>query len=201
MKKSFIEKIRPVAQEGYIKYGILPSLTLAQAALESGWGKKQVGNNIFGIKKGSSWTGPTKSLLTHEYVNGRKIRIYDEFRAYPSIEDSVRDYHKLLARAKRYERVRRAKDYKEACIEIQRSGYATDPNYGKKLRQIIEFNKLYQYDKITKNKVKKQVSPWAHYAWKWAIKMGITDGTNPKNYASREEVITFLYRLLDKNKK
>lgn len=55
LKKKIVDKINPIAQKGYKKYGILPSLTIAQSILESGWGEKQVGNNIFGIKIGSKW--------------------------------------------------------------------------------------------------------------------------------------------------
>lgn len=189
MKKKFIERVNKVAKEGYKEYGILPSLTISQAILESDWGRRHIGNNIFGIKKGSNWTGKVRKVKTHEHYNGKKKVVYDYFRVYDSIEESIRDYLKLIGSLKRYEIVRKSKNYKEACVNIQRAGYATDPNYSKKLISIIEDNKLYLYDRN-----ESLLHPWAEDAWSWAVENKITDGTRPGDYASREEVISFLYR-------
>jgi flagellum-specific peptidoglycan hydrolase FlgJ len=189
-KKEFIERISKVAIENYSEYNILPSLAVAQAALESGWGKKHIQNNIYGIKADKSWTGKVATRKTREW-NGKKYIIKnDKFRAYDSLKESVLDYLKLLGKSKRYERVRRAKDYKEACRLVYESGYATDPKYSEKLINIIETNKLYLYDQKIE-----PISHWAKDAWNWAVKKGITDGTNPKRYATREEVVTMLYRF------
>lgn len=190
MKKTFIERVNKVAQEGYREYGILPSLTLAQAILESDWGRRHIGNNIFGIKRGTGWTGEVRKVKTHEHYQGERKPVYDYFRVYDSLEDSIRDYLKLIGRAKRYEAVRRAKTYKEASINVLRAGYATDPNYSKKLIYLIEEHKLYLYDQPEKT-----LHSWGRQAWKWGMDEGLTDGSQPQSYASREEVMTFLYRL------
>lgn len=193
MKNKFIEKVNIIAQEGYKKYNILPSLTIAQSILESAWGEKHIGNNIFGIKKGSSWKGKTRVVTTTEYINGKKKIIKDEFRVYDSIEESIRDYLKLIGEISRYKSVRMAEDYKTACENVYKSGYATDPNYSKKLIRIIEENHLYKFDKNNNG-----LHIWGEKPWAWAIENEITDGTNPEKYATREEVICFLYRYKDR---
>lgn len=190
MKKEFIDRVSVVALEGHKQYGILPSLTIAQSILESAWGKKHIGNNIFGIKKGSTWKGKTRIVTTTEYIKGQKKTIKDEFRVYDSIEDSIRDYLKLIGSLKRYEIVRNSNNYKDACNNVLKAGYATDPNYARKLILIIEENKLYKYDGDLYI-----LHDWAKDAWEWAKEKGITDGREPQREATREEVITFLYRL------
>jgi len=189
-KKKFIERIAKVAVKNYEIYGILPSLVIAQAILESGWGKKAIENNIFGIKAGSSWRGKVVTRETREWDGDKYVIKKSKFRAYDSIEDSIMDYLNLVGNTKRYEKVRNAKDYKEAARLIYETGYATDPHYTDKIINIIESNSLYQYDVL-----EEAISPWAVDAWSWAIKNGITDGTNPKNYMTREQCITMLYRL------
>ena len=146
MKNKFINKLKPGAISGYKKYNILPSLTIAQAILETGWGKASIGNNLFGIKANASWKGKVQTVKTHEFINGKKVYIDAKFRDYNSIEESLEDRFKLLSN-NRYKKVVQAKDYKEAANEIYKAGYATDPQYPQKLIQIIEQNKLYEYDK------------------------------------------------------
>lgn len=196
-KKEFIARVSIVAKEGYIKYSILPSLTIAQAILESSWGEKHIGNNIFGIKAGKSWTGKVAIRETKEWNGTRYIITEARFRAYDSFEDSTRDYLKLIGQSKRYEKVKKARDYKEASRLIYEAGYATDPKYSEKLINIIETNKLYQYDRLSDPV--DSISDWAVEAWNWAIGKGITDGKNPKDYLTREQGITMLYRFY-KNK-
>ncbi len=192
-KNVFIERVAKVAVEKYDEYGILPSLVIAQAILESGWGEKPIENNIFGIKASSSWQGRVATRRTKEWDGEKFITVEAKFRAYDSIEDSIMDYLKLVGRTKRYERVKKAQDYKEAARLIYEAGYATDPLYSKKLIDIIEARKLYKYDQV-----KDTLSPWAMEAWNWAKEMGITDGTRPRDYMTREEGITILYRLFCK---
>lgn len=189
-KKKFIERIAKVAVKNYEIYGILPSLVIAQAILESGWGKKAIENNIFGIKAGSSWRGKVVTRETREWDGDKYVIKKSKFRAYDSIEDSIMDYLNLVGNTKRYEKVRNAKDYKEAARLIYEAGYATDPEYADKLIDIIEKNSLYQYDLLDE-----PISLWAADAWSWGIENGITDGTNPKGCISREQCITMLYRL------
>ncbi len=191
-KQEFIERVYEASKEGYREYGILPSLVIAQAILESAWGEKHIANNIFGIKAGNPWNGKFVVRKTLEWDGKKYVTKEEKFRAYDTMEDSIKDYLKLIGTAKRYEKVRKAKDYKEACKLIYEAGYATDPKYSDKLMNIIESNKLYQYDKVADS-----VSDWAIEAWNWAKENKITDGNRPKAYATREEVITMLYRLLN----
>ena len=194
-KQEFIERVYEVSKEGYREYGILPSLVIAQAILESAWGEKHIANNIFGIKAGSSWNGEFVVRKTSEWDGKKYVTKEEKFRAYDTMEDSIKDYLKLIGTSKRYEKVRKAKDYKEACKLIYEAGYATDPKYSDKLINIIESNKLYQYDKVVDS-----VSDWAIEAWNWAKENKITDGNRPKAYGTREEVITMLYRLSNMEK-
>lgn len=150
---SFIDTIKNSAIEQYKKYNILPSLTIAQAMLESANGKSGLclkANNLFGIKTKKGWTGKTFSWLTSEYINNRKVYVTCKFRAYDSIEDSIEDHSKFLL-SSRYYLVRKAKDYKKACLAIQKCGYATSPTYAYKLIALIEKNKLQKYDEIAKH--------------------------------------------------
>lgn len=143
---AFINEVAPGAIETYQKYGILPSITIAQAILESGWGKSRIGNNIFGIKAGSNWKGKTRTAQTSEYINGKWVSTTATFRDYDSVAESITDYAELVGTAPRYEAVRNAKDYKEAARALQEAGYATDPEYAQKLINIIEQNNLTMYD-------------------------------------------------------
>lgn len=192
-KSKFIELVGKVAAEYYPQYNILPSLVISQAILESGWGVKHIENNIFGIKAGSSWNGKVALRRTTEWNGTKYVVIIDKFRAYDSMEDSIKDYLKLIGESKRYEKVKKAKDYKEAARLIYEAGYATDPKYTDKLINIMESNKLFEYDKMVES-----VSPWAIEAWEWGKIQGITDGSNPKALATREQVMTMIYRLANK---
>lgn len=189
-KKEFIERVGKVVQNNFEEYKILPSIVIAQAILESGWGKYAIENNIFGIKAGPSWNGKAIIRNTKEWDGRRYITKESRFRAYDSIEDSILDYLNLVGKSKRYEQVKEAKNYRDAARKLQESGYATDPEYSNKLINIIESNRLYEYDNI-----ENQISPWAKEAWNWAIQKGITDGTNPKGSMTREQGVTMLHRL------
>ncbi len=148
-QQEFINSIKDGAIESYEKYHVLPSLTLAQAILESGWGKYSIGNNLFGIKAGSGWTGKTQNVATTEYdSNGRAYHITDTFRDYDSISDSIEDHAKLLTNS-RYDSVRSATDYKTACHEVQKDGYATSPAYADSLIELIEQYDLDQWDNVS----------------------------------------------------
>lgn len=146
--QDFIDKVLPGAIKGYLEHNILPSLTIAQAILESNSGKSQLakkGNNLFGIKADSRWTGKKINFPTKEFIKGKEITVNAYFRAYDSFAESVEDHSKFLL-TKRYEKVRTSKDYKEAAHEIWKAGYATDPDYPGKLIGIIKQYELYKYD-------------------------------------------------------
>jgi flagellum-specific peptidoglycan hydrolase FlgJ len=147
-KNEFIDLIKEGALKGYEDYGILPSLTIAQAILESGWGNSQLSiraKNLFGIKAFSNWRGDKITLPTTEWYGDKKQVINADFRAYDSLNESIEDHNKLLA-IERYKPVRECSDYREACRRIYECGYATDPGYAEKLIRIIEDNQLYEFD-------------------------------------------------------
>lgn len=156
-QQEFINKIATGAIEAYKKYGILPSLTIAQGCLESAFGRSSIGNNAFGIKANSAWTGKKQLVWTTEYYNGVKTKVQAWFRDYNNIEESIID-HALLLTKQRYLLVRTSTEYKAACVEIQKAGYATDPKYSDKLQRIIEAYQLYKYDTPVKPVIKKTVS-------------------------------------------
>ena len=141
----FINKIKDGAVESYNEYGVLPSLTMAQAILESGWGKSSIGNNIFGIKAGSGWTGKTQTVGTSEWGNGGYYSITDTFRDYDSIDDSIKDHAELLT-SDRYQAVINSTNYQEACKAVKDCGYATSPTYTQNLINLIEMYGLDQWD-------------------------------------------------------
>ena len=147
-QQEFIDSIKDGAIECYKKYHVLPSLTIAQAILESGWGKSAIGNNLFGIKAGSNWTGKTQTVGTSEYGSGGYYHINATFRDYDSIDDSIEDHAKLLTNS-RYDSVRAATNYKTACQEVQKDGYATSPTYANSLIKLIEQYNLDQWDNIS----------------------------------------------------
>lgn len=143
--------------------GILYSVTAAQLILESGYLKTalaQTANNAFGMKvnlsgntwPNSTWDGKSKvQILTREVYDGKDVQIYDDFRKYPCIEDSVKDHAAYLLGAmngekKRYEGLLDAKDYVTAITIIKNGGYATDPSYVTKLVKIIQRFGLDKYD-------------------------------------------------------
>lgn len=146
----FIQKYKSSVMEACKGTPIFASVTLAQAALETGWGKAAIDNNMFGIKSTGNhtpfWDGRSKSVLTTEYVNGKKIHKYCSFRTYKTIADSVRDHNYLFLNNVRYKRVLEAKTPEEQCRMIKACGYATAPNYADTLISIIKKYNLTQYD-------------------------------------------------------
>lgn len=142
----FINSIKDGAIDAYNKYGVLPSLTLAQAALESGWGSSAIGNNLFGIKADNGWTGKTRNVLTSEQTpDGSSYQIAADFRDYDSINDSIVDHAQFLTKD-RYKPVINSKSYKDACKAVKDCGYATDVEYTNKLINVIETFDLAQWD-------------------------------------------------------
>lgn len=127
----FIAKAKPLALKVQEKYGVPYGVCIAQAALETGWGRYIKGNNYFGIK------GQGQEFGTHEYVNGKKINIVDRFRAYESMEDSFEDYGHFLRTQPRYAPAFQARYPETFAMELQRAGYATDPEYANKLIAIM----------------------------------------------------------------
>jgi len=124
--------------------GIPAPYILGQAALESGWGRREIrgadgtpSHNLFGIKAGRDWRGPVVETLTTEYVNGVAHKSVGRFRAYGSYAEAFSDYAGLLARSPRYATVSSAPDAASFAGRLQAGGYATDPAYARKLTQVI----------------------------------------------------------------
>jgi flagellum-specific peptidoglycan hydrolase FlgJ len=145
---AFLGMLAQSAQDCQRKTGVPASITLAQAALESSWGAHAPGNNLFGIKADPSWTGMTVSFVTHEHLNGKDVQISDKFRAYPSWLDSMVDHAKFLLANKRYASCFKATTGAGWAHAIAAAGYATDPDYEKKLLDIMRARNLQFYDQV-----------------------------------------------------
>lgn len=143
--KEFQQKLAAHAEQASAETGIPAKFMLGQAALESGWGKKEIksvdgtpSHNIFGMKATSQWKGKTVDAVTTEYVNGVAYRKLEKFKAYDSYSEAFKDYAKLLTKNPRYENViANAKDATSFAYGLQKAGYATDPQYANKLSKII----------------------------------------------------------------
>ncbi|NTU28834.1 glycoside hydrolase family 73 protein [Brevibacillus sp. HB1.1] len=147
----FIAKIAPAAVADMKMTRVPASLTIAQAILESNWGKSgltQKANNLFGIK--GTGTAGHVTMPTKEFLAGKWIMIESNFRAYNSWAESIADHSRLILngtrdKPNRYHGVLGA-DYKSACYAIWKGGYATDPDYPGKLVSLIEKYELHEYD-------------------------------------------------------
>ena len=159
-QRHFLSAIKQGAMDG-AKEGILPSITAAQAILESGWGSSQLAkapnNNLFGIKDSEDWHGAIVTVPTQEYLNGDYITVNAAFRKYASWNDSVVDHAKFFTstewRKDNYRKVVNETDYRIAAQELKNAGYATDPSYPGKLIRLIEAYKLYEWDAMCNNSI------------------------------------------------
>lgn len=148
----FVKKVAPYAVELGQEYGVLPSITIAQAILESDWGTSTLAsqyNNYFGIK--GEDPNNTKVLQTKEYTNGQWITINGRFRVYSDFRESMKDHTKLLVNgtswnSQQYKQVIQSKNYIDAAVALQTDGYATDPGYTSKIIRIIQKYNLKKYD-------------------------------------------------------
>ena len=137
-KDAFVKAYTPVAKEVAADLGVSYKVVLAQAALESGWGKSVKGNGLMGVKSHGASGGQT--FTTHEEINGKRVKITDSFRQYDTPEDSVRGYAKFMKANPRYRYFLAAGQENEEAqlMALQESGYATDSNYAQKLKAIIK---------------------------------------------------------------
>jgi flagellar protein FlgJ len=136
------------AQACMQRTGIPASITLAQAALESSWGSRAPGNNLFGIKADRSWTGATVSFQTTEHLGGKDVSLTDKFRAYSSYAESMVDHAKFLLANPRYGPCFKQIDGIGWARALQAAGYATDPDYADKLIATIRARNLQFYDQL-----------------------------------------------------
>jgi len=140
-KEDFVRTMWPYAKQAADEIGVDPHALLAQAALETGWGKAvpctaegDCSYNLFGIKAGSQWTGATVNTPTLEFESGVAVRKVERFRSYDSAEQSFKDYAGLIRNNSRYQDAVGTGDNVAAfAAALQDGGYATDPQYASKL--------------------------------------------------------------------
>lgn len=143
--RAFEQKLAADAEAASRATGIPAKFMLGQAALESGWGRREIraadgssSHNLFGIKATRAWTGKTVDAVTTEYVNGVPQKRVEKFRAYDSYADAFKDYAGMLRNNPRYRNVvANAQDVNGFAQGLQQAGYATDPNYASKLIRLI----------------------------------------------------------------
>ena len=143
--QEFVALHSQAAQRAEVTSGIPASFMVAQAAHETGWGKKAIrmadgsnSFNLFGIKAGAGWKGATAQVMTTEFVAGQPKKLVQTFRAYSSYEESFADYARLMQTSPRYrDVVAQAGSAQGFAQGLQRAGYATDPAYADKLGRII----------------------------------------------------------------
>lgn len=140
-KEDFVRSMWPHAERAAQKLGVDPNAVLAQAALETGWGKSvacttngDCSFNLFGIKAGGQWSGATANVPTLEFEAGIPVKKVERFRSYDSAAQSFDDYARLIANSPRYENARgTGSDIASFASALQQGGYATDPHYARKI--------------------------------------------------------------------
>lgn len=144
--RAFVQQLQGVAQEAEQRTGIPAAFMIAQAAHETGWGRRDIrhadgtsSNNLFGIKAGPDWKGPVAEVTTTEFINGVARKVTARFRAYANAAESFADYARLMMRSPRYQSVlANARSPEGFAQGLQQAGYATDPQYATKLSRVID---------------------------------------------------------------
>ncbi|RJG09868.1 flagellar assembly peptidoglycan hydrolase FlgJ [Pseudomonas cavernicola] len=150
--EEFVATMLPMAQEAADKIGVDPRYLVAQAALETGWGKSIIrqqdgssSHNLFGIKSHGGWEGESARVLTTEYKGGKAVKEAADFRAYDSYQQSFHDFVSFLQSNGRYDEALDATDNPQQFVrELQEAGYASDPQYARKVAQIARQMQTYQ---------------------------------------------------------
>lgn len=140
----FAERFAPHAEAASAVTGLPAKFLLAQAALESGWGKREIrhadgsaSHNVFGIKAGRGWDGKVAEVMTTEVIDGVAHKRIEKFRAYDSYAEAFADHARLLSASPRYREVVAASDANGFAEALQKAGYATDPAYARKLKGVL----------------------------------------------------------------
>lgn len=149
--EEFVATMMPMAEQAAKKLGVDPRYLVAQAALETGWGKSIIrsgeggsSHNLFGIKA-HGWGGASAKVTTTEFVQGVKVKEKADFRSYDSFEQSFNDYVSFLQSNGRYSQALQATANPDRFVnELQQAGYATDPQYARKISQIAQKMQTYQ---------------------------------------------------------
>ena len=150
--KEFIALIGPAAQASEAQTGIPASFTVAQAALESSWGKSRLANegkNLFGVKADAAWTGDVLELPTREFLRGRWVSVGARWRKYADWQDCLDDHAKFFRANRRY---RPCFDFHTGegwAKAVAKAGYATDPKYAEKLISVITKYSLHELDRCS----------------------------------------------------
>jgi flagellar protein FlgJ len=139
-RAQFVQRIRPLAEQVAAKLGVATESVIAQAALETGWGRSLPAdaggssNNFFGIKAGAGWSGDRVASMTQEVSGGNVVSQVQPFRAYQSAEASMGDYAALIGGSSRYAAARNTgSDVRAFATALKQGGYATDPDYVQKI--------------------------------------------------------------------
>ncbi|TDV48293.1 flagellar protein FlgJ [Pseudomonas graminis] len=151
-RDDFVATMMPLAKDAAARIGVDPSVLVAQAALETGWGKSIMrqsdggsSHNLFGIKAQGGWKGPEARAITSEFRDGKMVKETADFRAYDSYASSFHDLVSFLQNNNRYQETLKSADNPEQFVkELQKAGYATDPSYASKISQIAKQMKSYQ---------------------------------------------------------
>lgn len=159
--QNYIEKVALLAQKEALlrknngRNWSLPSVCIAQSILETGWGRSSImtkANAYFGIKSGRNWKGPVYSTKTKEWYNGvDATNITDTFRAYTTLEDSIKDYFNLICEYGRYAKACNTMDARQCIQAIADGGYSTYPTYVNEVMTLINSYDLTRYDVIMGN--------------------------------------------------
>ena len=147
-RDAYMAELIPAAKAEAERLGVDPRIIVAQSIQETGWGKKAPENAYFGIKS-HGYKGKNVDFGTHEYEDGQKVNMRDSFRGYDSLSDSVRGYGDFMLANPRYKPYMEAEGLDAQLAALGKSGYATDPNYAKNLKNIIggrTFRKYYRAD-------------------------------------------------------
>jgi flagellar protein FlgJ len=160
-QSNFVQRHTEAAIKVEQATGIPASYMVGQAGHETGWGKHEIkmkggasSNNLFGIKAGAGWTGKVAEVTTTEFVNGEAVKKVAKFRAYDSVEDSFRDYARLITKSPRYAQASQQTGSVQAFASgLQKAGYATDPNYAAKLGRAIDVTQRLQRAQVVAQSV------------------------------------------------
>lgn len=144
--QDFIAAVSPDARTSMQSTKIPASFTVAEAALESGWGAHAPGFNLFGIKADPSWSGPVTIQNTREFLDGAWAMVQAKFRAYTDWLGSISDHARFLLAIPRYGPAFAFTDGCDFAVAVQKAGYATDPDYANKIVAIIHAHNLQTLD-------------------------------------------------------
>ncbi len=143
-REAFVARLLPELRRALEGLPLKPEQVLAQSALETGWGQHVIhgpdgksSHNLFGIKSSGRWHGDSVEVRTLEFVDGRPQSRAERFRSYPDVAAAVRDYVSFLRADPRYSEVLEAGDAESFASALQRAGYATDPDYRRKITAVM----------------------------------------------------------------